>query len=551
MRRITLVVAAIFFLVSEAFAAVNVIPKPTRVVEGEGSYTLPSALTISYSDKSLAKAAAYLEEILAPATGFEIRLKKGIKGDVRLVLAAPESAEDESYSFVSDAEGVTITSSGYKGIVHGISTFRQLLPYQIESASVLRGVDWKVPVVRIEDRPAYEWRGLMLDPSRHFYSVKETKDFLDLMALYKFSKFHWHLIDSQAWRIEIRKYPLLTDKGAWRDPANEYIDKACEERADNEHNPAMRLPKEHLRQVDGKTLYGGYYSQEDIREIVEYAAVRGIDVVPEIDMPGHNWMATQCYPWLSCGHDGTDPLCLGSDKVIQFAKDVFKEVFDLFPYSYAEIGGDEVSRKKWEGCPLCQERIRRESLGGLEELQSWFTKEMEKFFNANGRRLIGWDEILEGKLAEGATVMSWRGAKGGIEAAKQGFDVIMTPNTYMYFDYYQSDSTALEPLAIGGNLPVEKVYECEPYTDIPAEAQHHVLGVQANLWTEYIPTNEQLEYMLLPRMSALSEVQWCQPENKNLDRFKASLNHAFKIYDAMGLTYCRDVIGVYGMPEGK
>ena len=366
MRRITLVVAAIFFLVSEAFAAVNVIPKPTRVVEGEGSYTLPSALTISYSDKSLAKAAAYLEEILAPATGFEIRLKKGIKGDVRLVLAAPESAEDESYSFVSDAEGVTITSSGYKGIVHGISTFRQLLPYQIESASVLRGVDWKVPVVRIEDRPAYEWRGLMLDPSRHFYSVKETKDFLDLMALYKFSKFHWHLIDSQAWRIEIRKYPLLTDKGAWRDPANEYIDKACEERADNEHDPAMRLPKEHLRQVDGKTLYGGYYSQEDIREIVEYAAVRGIDVVPEIDMPGHNWMATQCYPWLSCGHDGTDPLCLGSDKVIQFAKDVFKEVFDLFPYSYAEIGGDEVSRKKWEGCPLCQERIRRESLGGLE-----------------------------------------------------------------------------------------------------------------------------------------------------------------------------------------
>lgn len=528
MRRITLVVAAIFFLVSEAFAAVNVIPKPTRVVEGEGSYTLPSALTISYSDKSLAKAASYLEEILAPATGFEIRLKKGIKGDVRLVLAAPESAEDESYSFVSDAEGVTITSSGYKGIVHGISTFRQLLPYQIESASVLRGVDWKVPVVRIEDRPAYEWRGLMLDPSRHFYSVKETKDFLDLMALYKFSKFHWHLIDSQAWRIEIRKYPLLTDKGAWRDPANEYIDKACEERADNEHDPAMRLPKEHLRQVDGKTLYGGYYSQEDIREIVEYAAVRGIDVVPEIDMPGHNWMATQCYPWLSCGHDGTDPLCLGSDKVIQFAKDVFKEVFDLFPYSYAEIGGDEVSRKKWEGCPLCQERIRRESLGGLEELQSWFTKEMEKFFNANGRRLIGWDEILEGGVSPTAIVNWWQGYHADVvqRSTAGGNEVICCPTTFCYFDYPQNNET------------MKALYEGAVVPDDLSEAQAKLVkGMQGNIWGEFIPSEARMHYMAFPRAVALAEKAWTVGRDQAWEDFLSRLEEQLPRLTVMKVSY--------------
>ena len=529
MKRIfTLFAAALIVGVFHAGAAVNIIPKPTAVTEYEGAWTLPSELTISYSHKTLAPAAGYLEEILAPATGYGIKTKKGTKGDIRLVLTTPSADLDESYTLLSGPDGVTITSASYKGIIHGISTLRQLLPYQIECKSLLRGVEWKVPAVKVEDKPSYEWRGLMLDPVRHFYSIEETKNLLDLMALYKFSKFHWHLIDSQAWRIEIKKYPLLTSKGAWRDPANEYIDKACEQSAIDGRNPSMKLPKEHMREIDGKVMYGGYYSQDDIREIVEYAAVRGIDVVPEIDMPGHNWMATQCYPWLSCGHDGTDPLCLGSDEVIQFAKDVFKEVFELFPYGYAEIGGDEVSRIKWQNCPLCQERIRKENLGGLEELQSWFTKEMEKYFNANGRRLIGWDEILEGGVSPTAIVNWWQGYHADVvqRSTAGGNEVICCPTTYCYFDYPQNNET-MRTLYEGAVVP----------EDLSEEQHKLVKGMQGNIWGEFIPSEARMHYMAFPRAIALAEKAWTEKTDQNWDCFIARMEEQLARLSTMKVAY--------------
>ena len=509
-------------------ASVNIIPQPTCIEVKKGCYVLPEKLTIGYNNEILEPAAQYLIEKLAPATGYSIIPRKGVKGNISLQLTSPVNQEDESYTLQSSIEGVTIESSSYKGIIHGISTLRQLLPYQIEAEAVIRGLKWEVPAVKIQDAPIYEWRGLMLDPVRHFYSVSETKRLIDIMALYKFSKFHWHLIDSQAWRIEIKKYPLLTDKGAWRNPKEEYIDVACEQRAINEKNPVMHLPQNYFKIQDGKRLYGGYYTQDDIREIVAYAAVRGIDVVPEIDMPGHNWMATQCYPWLSCGHDGTDPLCLGSDSVMQFCRDVFKEVFELFPYNFTEIGGDEVGRGKWANCPLCQARIKEQNLGGLEELQSWFTREMEKYFNENGRRLIGWDEILEGGVSPTATVNWWQGYHGDVvqRSTAGGNEVICCPTTYCYFDYPQDNNT-MRTLYEGDVVP----------TDLSAEQKKLVKGMQANIWCEYIPSEARMQYMVFPRALALAEKAWTTQSQQGWDSYLYRLNDHLMRLSTMKVNY--------------
>lgn len=511
----------------ESQASVHLIPQPTSVVEKTGSYILPQSMSISYSDKSLEPAAQYLQEHMAPATGYDISLQKGIKGNIKLVLTNP-NPEDESYSLNSSIAGITIEAASYRGIINGISTLRQLLPYQIESPSVLRGLIWEVPAVSIQDCPTYEWRGLMLDPVRHFYTVDETKRLLDVMALYKYNKFHWHLIDSNAWRIEIKKYPLLTDKGAWRDPRYEGIDQLCESRAVNENNPTFHLPQVFMGEKDGNPIYGGYYTQEDIRDVVAYAAVRGIDVVPEIDMPGHNWMATQCYPWLSCGHDGNDPLCLGSDSTLMFARDVFTEVFNLFPYHFAEIGGDEVSRARWANCTLCQERIKKENLNGLEELQSWFTREMEKFFNENGRRLIGWDEILEGGVSPTATVNWWQGYHADVvqRSTAGGNEVICCPTTFCYFDYPQDNNT-MRVLYEGDIVP----------TDLNADQQKLVKGIQGNVWGEQIPTEARMQYMVFPRALALAERAWTPQRLQGWDSYCSRLQDHLKRLHVLNVNY--------------
>jgi len=520
---------AIAFLASTALKAeVNIIPQPTKVTENEGSYVLPSKVVISYNKKSIKNAALYLQEIISPATGLDIKAKKGKKGDIRLVITKAGEGLDEGYTFTSDAKGVVIKASSYKGIIHGISTLRQLLPYQIECEDIVRGVEWAVPAVAIEDTPSYEWRGLMLDPVRHFFSIAETKKFLDVMALYKFSKLHWHIVDNEAWRIEIKKYPELTSKGAWRDTSKIWLDVACEKRALAENNPAMHLPKEHFRVIDGQVMYGGYYTQDDIRDMVEYAAVRGIDIVPEVDMPGHNWMTTQCYPELGCNHDGSDPLCLGSEKTIEFAKDIFTEIFDLFPYGFAEIGGDEVARDKWSNCPLCQKRIQDENLSGLEELQSWFTREMEKFFNANGRRLIGWDEILEGGVSPTATVNWWQGYHADVvqRSTAGGNEVVCCPTNFCYLDYGQSNQT-LSDVYAGAIVP----------TDLSEEQHKLVKGIQANIWTEFIPTEARMQYMAFPRALAVSERAWSSKENQDWESFSARLAKQLDRLETMDVVY--------------
>lgn len=509
-------------------ASINIVPLPSSVKETNGTYQLRDGATVVYNNKLLKPAAGYLVEKLAPATGYSFEVRKGVRGDICLVLADNKNPEDESYTLSVSANGIVIASASYKGIIHGISSLRQLLPHEIESPSKVAGKVWTVPTVEISDKPAYEWRGMMLDPVRHFYSMEETKRFLDHMALYKFSKFHWHLIDSQAWRIEIKKYPLLTDKGAWRDPAKENIDVACEKMAKEGNDPAMKLPRAYFKTKDGKEVYGGYYSQKEIKEIVAYAAVRGIDVVPELDMPGHNHMATRCYPWLGCAHDGTDPLCVGSDATLKFCKNVYKEVFRLFPFGYAEIGGDEVKRKKWENCPLCQERVRKEGLKDMAELQSWFTREMEKFFNKHGRRLIGWDEILEGGVSPTATVNWWQGYHTDVvqKSTSGGNEVICCPTTFCYFDYGQ-DSTTIKKLYTSDIVPA----------DLTPQQKRLVKGIQANIWGEYIPTEARMQYMVFPRILALAEKAWTADGSQNWDDFVYRLVGQTMRLDALKINY--------------
>ena len=507
----------------QASAATDIIPAPAHMSVNTGTYELPIHVTISYDRMELRPAAELLREIIAPATGYRITLRHSRSGDIRLMT---KEGDPESYTLVSSSDGVCIEAPDYKGIVHGIATLRQMLPHQIERKEVSHDTGWSVPCVEICDKPSYEWRGLMLDPVRHFYSVEETKRLLDLMSLYKFSKFHWHLIDSQNWRIEIRRYPLLTERGAWRDASSEGMDQACMERSEKENDSSFRLPEEHFRTIDGKRMYGGYYTHQDIREIVRYARIRGIDVVPEIDMPGHNGMTTCCYPWTSCSEG--EPLCVGSDEVITFARNVFKEVFRLFPYEYAEIGGDEVNRDRWKSCPRCQERIRREGLNGVEELQAWFTRTMEAYFNANGRRLIGWDEILEGGVTPTAVINWWQGYHSDVvmKAADGGNEVICCPTDFCYFDYPQDDDT-MKALYDGAIVP----------EGLSPDQAKLVKGIQANIWCEMIPSEARMQYMTFPRALALAEKAWSSPDNLSWESYSTRLREHLIRLSAMGVNY--------------
>lgn len=521
-----LLIAVLLAVCASVSAKVNIIPLPGKVVEGQGVFRLQDGQSISTSDRQIDNAAWYLRRVLTRATGLDIRVKRG-KADFRLELLKPVDAEDESYTLDVTEQGVVIRAHSYKGIVGGIASVRQLLPPEIEQRTRATGVDWTMPVVSIQDKPAYHWRGLMLDPVRHFYSVEETERLIDQMALYKFNKFHWHLTDGVAWRIQIRQYPLLTAKGAWREMRAD-IDEACEQRAVSENDPAMHLPEKYFRTVDGKRLYGGFYTADDIREVVNFAAVRGIDVVPEIDMPGHNWMATQCYPWLSCAGDGSDPLCLGKESTLEFCKNVYKEIFGLFPYEYVHIGGDEVDRGRWSHCADCQKRIGDNSLADVNELQAWFTKYMERFFNSNGKKLMGWDEILEGGVSQTATVYWWRGDHPDVaqRSTEMGNEVVVCPTTFCYFDYGQ-DSETIHRLYTGDIVPAD----LNP-------AQHRLIkGIQANIWCEYIPSEARMQYMAFPRALALAEKAWTPKAEQNWQDFSARLQHMLPRLKAAGVNF--------------
>ena len=438
----------------------------------------------------------------------------------------------EEYSIDITKKNCVVKASGKNGFLYAIQTLKQLTDPAVYSDEIDPAQKFMFPAVSIKDKPRFAYRGMHLDCARHFFSVEEVKKYLDVMAIYKLNRLHWHLTEDQGWRIEIKKYPKLTQIGAFRNGT--MVGK------DFSSNDGVR--------------YGGYYTQDQIREVVAYAESLGIVIIPEIDLPGHMLGALAAYPELGCTGGpyevwtkwgvSDQVMCPGKENMFIFLEDVFTELMELFPSEYIHIGGDECPKTEWEKCPACQARIKALGIKGDSKhtaeqyLQSYVTARVQKFLNDHGRKIIGWDEVLEGELAPGATVMSWRGVQGGIQASAMGFDVIMTPNTYCYFDYYQSEDQKQEPLAIGGNLPIEKVYGYEPFEGLNAEQQKHILGVQANLWTEYIGTNEYLEYMLLPRMCALSEVQWCDPKAKNFERFSTSMrNGAFKIFDTLGYNY--------------
>ena len=455
-----------------------------------------------------------------------------------------ETLPAEHYALEVGQTGATLRASSLPGFIYGIQTLKQLLPAAVYGGEAASSDKWEIPCVSIEDAPRFGYRGLHLDVARHFFDTKQVEKVIDMMVVHKLNTLHWHLTEDQGWRIEIKRYPKLTEFGSKR--KGTMIEK--------QWGSCDNVP------------YGGYYTQDEIREVVAYAAARGITVVPEIDLPGHMLAALACYPELGCTGGPyevetgwgvfEDVLCPGKEKTFEFLENVLTEVMELFPSEYIHIGGDECPKTRWEKCPACQARIKALGLKDDDRhsaehyLQSYVTARIEKFLNEHGRRIIGWDEILEGELAPNATVMSWRGTEGGIYAAKMGHDAIMTPTTFCSLDYCQASDPENEPLNIGGYVPVEKLYSYEPVPDsLVNDYGKYIIGVQANLWTEYIPTNEQLEYMLLPRVAALSEVQWCDRGTREWTRFAQALPHMLQIYDHMGLNYATTVFGVTGLTE--
>lgn len=532
-------VAAILLLVSscgrrlEAERPVAVVPCPETVVEGEGSFLLTERMPCLLPDEAGYEAVGEaLDEVLTSC--FQHPLTRArrlpVRGGIRFECC--DTLADEAYRLEVTHDGIRILSGAAAGAFYAVQTLRQLLPSgALDPESRVRTVE--IPTVVIVDRPAMAYRGLMLDVARHFFTVDEVKRTLDLMALHKMNVFHWHLTDDQGWRIEIRRYPELTRVGSVRrrtligkDPGGEY-DETC--RYD-------------------ETPYGGYYTQEQIREVVEYAARRFITVIPEIEFPGHAVAALASYPWLSCTGERYEVrqtwdiddrvFCPGRESTFEFIEGVLDEVMELFPSEWIHIGGDECPTKMWAGCPHCRERMRTEGISDLRGLQGYATARVERFLQAHGRELIGWDEILEGGVTPTAVVMSWRGTEGGVRAARQGNRVVMSPSTYCYFDYYQTEDTDSEPLAWGGFLPLERVYAFDPLEGLDAGERCCVLGVQANLWTEYIPDFDQAQYMLLPRLSALAEVGWSL-DRKNYDDYLLRLRRLIRIYDAAGYRYAR------------
>ena len=518
----------------------EVIPLPQQITEKSGSgFTLDETVKILFPEgnDAMARNAAFLSEYVAQMTGLQLQTEAAAtvdagaaNGHIALTLGL-DPEKPEAYRLTVGKEGVTIVGGSEAGVFYGIQTLRKALP--VVSGSVL------LPAVEVNDWPRFGYRGAHLDVSRHFIGVDSVKRFIDMLALHNMNRFHWHLTDDQGWRIEIKSRPELTTVGSKRKAT--VIG----------HNSGRY----------DSVPYGGFYTQDQAREVVAYAAERHITVIPEIDLPGHMLAALTAYPELGCtggpyevwGQWGVaeDVLCAGNDATLKFIDEVLGEVVDLFPSEYIHVGGDECPKVRWKSCPKCQARIRALGIKGddkhtaEEYLQSFVINHAEKFLNARGRQMIGWDETLEGGLAPNATVMSWRGVEGGIEAARQKHQAIMTPTTYLYFDYYQSKETDKEPIAIGGYVPVEMVYNYEPVSPLltPEEAEY-IIGVQANLWTEYIPNFRQVEYMELPRMAALAEIQWSDPGRKNYNEFLARLPQLVRIYDLMGYNYATHVFDV-------
>lgn len=523
--------------------SVQIIPKPVEVVEGEGFFVLSKKTPIvNTAGADGERAVASLQQQLKDLHGLELKAKNTASGKtIKLILGgAGDDLGQEGYELFVLPEGIKIKANDGAGLFYGVQTLLQLLEPGLKSKSLA------VPEVVVTDKPRFKWRGMHLDVCRHFFSVDFIKKYLDLMVLHKMNVFHWHLTEDQGWRLEIKKYPKLTEISAWR--------------VDREHQHwNERTPPEEGE----KATYGGFYTQEQAKEIIQYAADRYITVVPEIELPGHAVAALAAYPELSCTGGPfyvmpggywpiTNIYCGGKDSTFNFLENVLDEVADLFPSEFLHIGGDEAHKDEWKKCPDCQARIKAEGLKDEHELQSYFIKRIEKFLISKNKKLIGWDEILEGGLAPQAAVMSWRGMDGGIAASKAGHDVVMSPTTHCYLDYYQSEDKDKEPVAIGGFLPLEKVYEFDPMPeDLPEDKQYHILGAQGNVWTEYMPNGNHVEYMALPRMSALAEVVWSPADQRDIEDFKERLMVHYARLDARDFNYRDHETGEPAKPTPK
>ena len=505
----------------------NVIPLPQEVtLTQKGAFVLTGATPIVYpeGDEQLKNDAQFLSDYIADVTALRLTTTSAkVKNAITLRLNKKVQSK-EGYVITVDKKGVVIEGATAAGVFYGVQTLRKSIPVDKSLTEVT------LPTVVVKDAPRFGYRGVMLDCARHYFPVKFVKQFIDLIAMHNMNVFHWHLTDDQGWRIEVKKYPGLAKIGSVRE----------------------KTVLGHNSDVFDDTPYGGYYTQEEAREIVKYAADRFITVIPEIDMPGHMIAALAAYPDMGCTGGPykvspiwgimPDVLCLGNEKTYQFCEDVLSEMMDIFPSEYIHLGGDETPNVRWKECPKCKALMAKENLTP-GKLQGYFTNRIEKFVNSKGRRIIGWDEILDGDINQSATIMSWRGTAPGARGAKMGHDVIMSPSSHVYFDYYQprqGESQWEEPLLIGGNLPIERTYSLEPVPEgADAETASHIIGVQGNLWTEYIAGPSLAEYQVLPRMGALSEVQWRPQGQKDFENYKVRQTRMLKLYDAYGLVYAK------------
>lgn len=515
----------------------EIIPKPLDVnCKGDASFLLKDGVSVIYpeNNQKMQDNAEFLVDYVEKQTGVKLTSHAGMPVDGAICLTLDLNDDNaEAYKLIVNDKRVCISGASEAGVFYGIQTLRKSLP-------VVQDINVNLSAVEIYDKPRFAYRGAMLDVARHFYTVDEVKTFIDMLALHNINRFHWHLTDDQGWRIEIKKYPKLMSVASER---KETV-----------------VGRWYSGIYDGKP-YGGYYTQDELRDVIDYAAKRHITIIPEVDLPGHMQAALTAYPELGCTGGpyevrtiwgvSQDVLCVGNDFTLQFVKDVLSEVADIFPSEYIHIGGDECPKVRWEKCPKCQERIKSLGLKSdakhtkEQRLQSYMIQEAAKYLKEKGKRIIGWTEILEGGLVPDATLMSWIGESGGIEAAHQHHDVIMTPNTYLYFDYYQSKKVEDEPLAIGGYLPIEKTYNYEPMPkELTKEEQQYIKGVQANLWTEYIPVFSQVQYMVLPRLGAVAEVQWTDPSKKDYKGFLRRVPHLVAVYDCYGWNYATRVYDV-------
>ena len=520
-------------VVGLATAQTAIIPAPQTLHTGDGFYELPANVEVACQHRTLTSTTGYLVECLHDYASVQASLTERRTAPVAIALNKRLAAG--GYTLDITSEGVRLVGADPSGIANGIATLNQLL---LQNGR-------RLPCLRIADSPRFSWRGFHLDVSRHFFTVPEVKRIIDMMALYKLNRFHWHLTDDQGWRIEIKKYPLLTERGAWRIYNNQ--DTACWQQAAATDDPAMRIPtdRERTRIVGADTLYGGFYTQEQVRDIVAYARQRGIETIPEIDMPGHflsaieHYEGISCFPQVGWGEFFTTPLCPGKDKTLTFCQDIWDEVIRLFPYEFVHIGGDEVRKDNWERCPDCQRRMQTHKLKDEGELQSWFIHQMEAYLHRHGRKMIGWDEILEGGLSSTATVTWWRTwiPDAPAEVTAHGNDVIYCPGAPMYLSQKEQK----------GNIRDIYEYDLAP-AGMTAAQRKHIIGVQGNLWCENIPTVDRAFYQYFPRIMALAELAWSRPEQKDYDDFTRRMTRQFAMLQQLGVPYHTPSLeGFYGI----